>query len=150
MITAIRLLVIAAVIGGGALLVHRHQGGSDTPALLAQTQPTPTVPAAPTVTDPTAAAAPQQLPAQSAAARSVDSTGTLVSYELVAGDAIVIRLSEDGMASCAFKVHAGPADATDHAAAGIAVDYQIVPVATWRATVAAMGQACGEFWQIID
>lgn len=132
----IRLFLLAAFVGGVIAAIGHFYGEATNGTAAPLTQPT--VVPVPPASDP------------SQVVRSTDSTGTLLSFNLISGDALVIRLSENGMSSCTFKIHAGPLAGGEHAAAGVAVDFQIVAVASWRATVEQLSQACGQYWQIID
>jgi len=134
MIQIIRLVIAVVVVGIIIGLVSHFGGGRENDRPQAAEQ----------------AAAPTPTPSQSQATRNEDSTGTLISYSIVAGDALIIRLSGGDMTSCAFKIHAGPRMSSEHAEDGITVDYWIVPVTAWREEVKRLGQECDEYWSTID
>jgi len=134
----IRLILLTAFVGGVITAASHFHSDSDSGG------------AAQAAVQPTAATTRPPAPGPSQVDRSTDSSGTLVSFALIPGDALVIRLSENEMTSCTFKIHTGPLEGSEHAAAEVAVDYQVVAVASWRSTVELMGQACDQYWQIID
>ncbi len=124
----VRLCLLVAVAGGVTLGVVSHRGAAHDEKIT----PRPSAPSPSQVT------------------LSEDASGTLVGYRVVAGDALVIRLSGADMTSCALNIHTGPQSGSEHAEPGIVVDYRVVPVASWRDEAARLGQPCGEYWSMVN
>lgn len=121
MAVILRLFVVAAalvgVLGAGVAVAHRGH-------------------------DPAAGAT----PLGSSVDERIEDGWTVLRYSIASGDALVIRLSGDELASCNVKVHRGPRIATERIRLGIDVDYLVVPAARADATVSEQARDCAEYW----
>ncbi len=127
----LRLVLLLAAIAGAITLVAQFSSGSR---------------------DHADAVVPTERAVSSRSVVTLDRDGDwlVVRYDLVADDAIVIRLSDDAMRTCNFKIHTGPDSGRNRIKSHIRVDHEIVPAAEWETAVARLGRACAEYWYSHD
>lgn len=85
-------------------------------------------------------------PSGSSAELLFERDAPVVTYELVTGDALIIRFAQRGFTSCIVLVLDTPGTGRERSDPGVHADFELVPVETATSRAAEWASACGDAW----